>query len=63
MLTRNDQPIGLDLHFSTEGNFNFAVDSVFTNSRDTGSGIINDEFLLLDGSAFLLLDGTDFLLL
>jgi len=44
-------------------NFNFAVDSVFTNQRASNSGLTSNEFLLLDGEQFLLLDGTDFLLL
>ena len=63
MLTRNDQPLGLPLNFATETNFDFAVDSVFSDNRGNSSGIVSNEFLLLDGSPFLLLDGTDFLLL
>ena len=63
MLTRNDQPLGIGLNFATDTNFDFAVDSVFTNVVENNSGVFSGEFLLLDGSAFLLLDGTDLLLL
>ena len=63
MLTRNDQPLGFFLDFAIDGNFDFAVDSIFTNTEGNSSGIVGNEFLLLDGSAFLLLDGTNLLLL
>lgn len=63
MLTRNDQPLGFHLNFATENNFNFAVDSVFTSVIDNGSGIMSNEFLLLEGDPLLLLDGTNFVLL
>ena len=63
MLTRNDEPLGLGLNFATDTNFDFAVDSVFTNVIENSSGVIGNAFLLLDGSFFLLLDGSDLLLL
>lgn len=63
MLTRNDQPLGLPLSFATNANFNFAVDSIFNNVIEGNSGIMPNEFLLLDGEMFNLLDGTEFLLL
>lgn len=56
MLCRNDNPY---LAFD----YNFAVDSVFTDQRAANSGVMANEFLLLDGEQFLLLDGTNFLLL
>jgi hypothetical protein len=55
MRSRNDGP-GIT-------NFNFGVDSVFTNQRGNNAGLTENEFLLLDEEQFLLLDGTDFLLL
>ena len=63
MLTRNDHPLGFPVSFATDANFNFATDSVFTNVFENSSGILTNEFLLLDGEAFDLLDGTNFLLL
>ncbi len=63
MLTRNDNPLGFHLNFANENNFDFAVDSIFTNVVENSSGIVGNQFLLLDGSPFLLLDGTTFLLL
>ena len=63
MLTRNDEPLGLFLNFAIDGNFDFAVDSIFTNVTGNSSGIVGNEFLLLDGTPFLLIDGTDLLLL
>lgn len=56
MLSRNDNPYTLF-------DFNFAVDSVFNNQRAGNSGIVSNEFLLLDTEVFALLDGSDFLLL
>jgi hypothetical protein len=56
MLSRNDNPY-------TSFDYNFAVDSVFNNIRAGNSGMVSNEFLLLDGEQFLLLDGTNFLLL
>lgn len=56
MLCRNDNPYRLF-------DFNFAMDSVFTDQRAGSSGVVANEFLLLDGEPFLLLDGTNFLLL
>lgn len=47
-------------------NFNFGVDSVFNNvevKKANSAPVINNAFLLLNGSYFLLLDGTNFLLL
>lgn len=55
MRSRNDQP-GII-------NFNFAVDSVFVNQRAENSGIVSNDFLLLDTEMFNLLSGTQFLLL
>lgn len=63
MLTRNDEPLGLFLNFAIDGNFDFAVDSIFTNMEGNSSGIIGNEFLLLEGDQFGLLDGTFLLLL
>ena len=63
MLTRNDQPEGLFLNFATDTNFDFAVESVFTNVEGNSSGVIGNEFLLLEGDPFALLDGTMLLLL
>jgi len=63
MPMRNDEPLGMGLNFATDTNFDFAVDSVFTNVIENGSGLMGNAFLLLDGSFFLLLDGTDLLLL
>ena len=63
MLTRNDQPLGFFLNFSIDGNFDFAVDSIFTNIEGNSSGVVSNEFLLLEGDPFDLLDGTIFLLL
>lgn len=60
---REGTPVGFDLNFANSANLNFAVDSVFTNNRATSSGMVANEFLLLDGEPFLLLDGTNFLLL
>lgn len=63
MLTRNDEPLGLALNFATDTNFDFAVDSIFTNVDGNSSGIVGNEFLLLEGDPFGLLDGTILLLL
>ncbi len=66
MLSRNDQPLGFSLNFSTVGLFNFAVDSVFSVPQNIRGGIgpvPGNSFLLLDGTPFMLLDGTNFLLL
>ena len=54
MRSRSDQPLP---------NFNFAVDSVFINERGENSGIVQNDFLLLDSELFNLLDGTQLLLL
>lgn len=56
MLCRNDNPYRLF-------DFNFAVDSVFTDQRAANSGIQQNDFLLLDSEMFYLLDGTNLLLL
>jgi hypothetical protein len=65
MLTRNDQPLGFGLNFANESNFNFAIDSIFTNNSNITGGSLppGNAFLLLDNSVFLLLDGSDLLLL
>lgn len=56
MLSRNDNPY-------TKFDYNFSVDSVFNNVIGNDSGIVSNEFLLLDSEQFLLLNGTNFLLL
>lgn len=63
MLARNDQPLGFQLNFANENNFDFAVDSIFTNVIENSSGMLANEFLLLDAEPFLLLDGSNLLLL
>lgn len=63
MLTRNDQPLGMSFSLATDGNFDFAVDSIFTNVVGDSSGIVDNEFLLLTNVPFLLLNGQDMLLL
>ncbi len=58
MLARNDQPY--------MGGFDFCTDSVFNNISDkiaTTIPILENDFLLLDGSFFLVLDGTNMLTL
>jgi hypothetical protein len=57
MLTRHDQP--------NIPNFNFATDSVFNNIQMIPADsipIVQDYFLLSDGTNFLLSDGSDLLL-
>jgi hypothetical protein len=65
MLCRNGQPLGFKFNFATDGNLNFAVDSVFSEGRfgENTPPISSNNFLLLDGTPMLLLDGTDLLLL
>lgn len=58
MQARNDNPYVND--------FNFGVDSVFNSVEAKKANtipVINNAFLLLDGTFFMLLDGTNFLLL
>lgn len=61
MLTRNDQPIGFALNFAIENNFDFATESIFTNSIGNASGIIGNEFLLMDTEPMLLMDSSNLL--
>lgn len=61
MLIRDGQPLGFHFDFATDENFNFAVDSPFTNFRGGNSGIVSNDFLLMDGEFFLLADGSNFL--
>lgn len=61
--TRNETPLGYALNFAVDSNFNFAVDNIFNNVPGNSSGIVVNEFLLLNGLPFGLLNGSNFLLL